>query len=70
MDVAYKLYRLDVLGRIIQPFWIEAEDDEDAMSKAASEHPTGWYELWLFNRHVADLKDGTAKPVARTRSLQ
>ncbi len=59
---AYKLYRLDSSGKIVKPFWVEAESDEDALRIAAAEHPAGHHELWLHHRHVADIRDGEVTP--------
>ena len=65
MVAAYRLYRLDSAGKIARSFWVEAESDEEAQRMAAAEHPAGHYELWLYNRHVADLRDGEVTPLNR-----
>lgn len=51
----YRVYRLDAGDRIRAGAWIEAGDDQDAMTKAHAfcNHETPSIELWEGNRFVA-----------------
>jgi hypothetical protein len=43
---AYRLYRLDGAGKIDTADWIEASDEELAISRARERLPRGGFELW------------------------
>jgi hypothetical protein len=48
----YRLYRLDGAGRISAAEWIDAADDEQALSTARAQSKSGGYELWDKQRLV------------------
>jgi hypothetical protein len=50
--VNYRMYRLDGAGRIDGAEWIDAEDDDEARSKARIQRGPGCFELWQQNRPV------------------
>jgi hypothetical protein len=49
---AYRLYRLNGIGRIDSAEWIEALADEEAIRKARERLPSGGFELWQGRRLV------------------
>ena len=55
----YRLYRLDGAGRISAAEWLEADDDDAARLHAASQCPSGRYELWERKRLVDRVNGGT-----------
>ena len=48
----YRIYRLDGAGRISTADWIDAGDDDEALSKAVAQCPSGGFELWQRKRLV------------------
>ena len=55
----YRLYRLDGAGKIDAAEWIEADHDEDALSKAQALFCAEGYELWERQRLVARVNGGS-----------
>lgn len=49
---AYRLYRLDGSGKIDTADWIEAADDDAAVTEARARFPTGGFELWHRQRLI------------------
>ena len=61
MPELYKLYLLDDSGRIVRPFWIEAEDDGSAFARASTLCTLNDGELWLEKRKVGAIPRLSAK---------
>jgi len=49
---AYRLYRLDGEGKIDTADWVEASDEEVAVSRARERIPRGGFELWQGRKLV------------------
>ncbi len=57
MAPRYRLYRLDGAGKISTAEWIEAERDDEAVSKLAALDEKGPCELWEGRRMVIRIRD-------------
>ena len=57
MARSYRLYRLDGAGKISTAEWIQAERDDEAVSKLAALDEKGPCELWEGRRVVIRIRD-------------
>lgn len=58
MRSAYRFYRLDGAGNIVEADWLDAEDDEDAAAKARERSAGAASEVWDRNRLVVRIEAG------------
>ena len=56
---AYRLYRVDGAGSILSAEWLEAADDQAALSQARARADGTWCEVWQRDRLVARLEPKT-----------
>ncbi|MEO6224653.1 MAG: hypothetical protein ABIO80_02200 [Sphingomicrobium sp.] len=62
MALSYRLYRLDGAGKITAADWIDAFNDDDAVSAAREQCGDGRHELWERNRLVGEISRATPQP--------
>lgn len=51
----YRFYRLDGAGHLYDAEWFDADSDEAAIARIATEHPEAKCEIWRGKRLVAAL---------------